>query len=65
MPYAQFVSEQVAGDAAHPDDPWATVGTGLPAERALGTSSLRDIREDAPDRELPAISTGRRYRYRR
>ncbi|MCA9106701.1 MAG: DUF1549 domain-containing protein, partial [Planctomycetales bacterium] len=52
VPYAQFVSEQVAGDALYPDDPWATVGTGLLAAGPWDESSLRDIREDAPDREV-------------
>ncbi len=52
VPYAQFVVEQVAGDQLPTDDPWATVGTGLLAAGPWDESSLRDIREDAPDREV-------------
>jgi hypothetical protein len=51
-PYARFVQEQVAGDVLFPDDPWATVATGLLAAGPWDESSLRDIREDSLDREV-------------
>jgi hypothetical protein len=51
-PYARFVEEQVAGDVLFPDDPWATVATGFLAAGPWDESSLRDIREDAIDREV-------------
>jgi hypothetical protein len=51
-PYARFVQEQVAGDVLFPDDPWATVATGLLATGPWDESSLRDIREDSIDRAI-------------
>jgi hypothetical protein len=51
-PYARFVMEQIAGDVIYPDDPWATVATGMLAAGPWDESSLRDIREDAADREV-------------
>src|SRR5262249_5728829 len=51
-PYARFVQEQVAGDVLFPGDPWATVATGFLATGPWDESSLRDIREDALDREV-------------
>jgi hypothetical protein len=51
-PYSRFVREQVAGDVLFPQDPWATVATGLLAAGPWDESSLRDIREDALDREV-------------
>ncbi len=51
-PYGRFVQEQVAGDVLFPDDPWATVATGFLATGPWDESSLRDIREDAIDREV-------------
>ena len=52
VPYSRFVVEQIAGDQLPTDDPWATVGTGMLAAGPWDESSLRDIREDAPDREV-------------
>src|ERR1700687_3579409 len=52
VPYTRFIQEQVAGDVLFPDDPWATVGTGLLATGPWDESSLRDIREDSIDREI-------------
>ncbi len=51
-PYDRFVREQIAGDVLYPDDPWALVATGLLATGPWDESSLRDIREDAIDREI-------------
>lgn len=51
-PYSQFVVEQIAGDTLSTDDPWSTVATGFLAAGPWDESSLRDIREDAPDREV-------------
>lgn len=50
--FGQFVQEQVAGDLLAPEDPWSIVGTGFLAAGPWDESSLRDIREDAPDREV-------------
>ena len=50
--FGQFVQEQVAGDILAPEDPWSIVGTGFLAAGPWDESSLRDIREDAPDREI-------------
>lgn len=49
-PWARFVQEQVAGDALFPEDPQAIAATGFLATGPWDESSLRDIREDAPDR---------------
>jgi hypothetical protein len=51
-PYACFVQEQLAGDVLFPDDPQATVATGFMATGPWDESSLRDIREDAIDRQI-------------
>ncbi|HEU0040102.1 MAG TPA: DUF1549 and DUF1553 domain-containing protein, partial [Verrucomicrobiae bacterium] len=51
-PYAQFVQEQVAGDALFPDDPQAIVALGFLASGPWDESSLRDIREDTLDRQI-------------
>jgi hypothetical protein len=51
-PYARFVREQVAGDVLYPEDPDATVALGFLATGPWDESSLRDIREDAIDREI-------------
>jgi hypothetical protein len=51
-PYARFVQEQVAGDVLFPNDPWAIIATGFLATGPWDESSLRDIREDAIDREV-------------
>ncbi len=51
-PYARFVQEQVAGDVLFPDDAEAIRATGLLAAGPWDESSLRDIREDSPDREV-------------
>jgi len=51
-PYAQFVAEQVAGDALFPDAPPAYVALGFLAAGPWDESSLRDIREDTLDREI-------------
>jgi len=51
-PYARFVREQIAGDAAYPDDPEAIVATGFLAAGPWDESGLRDIREDSIDRQI-------------
>ena len=51
-PYAQFVQEQVAGDALFPNDPQAIVALGFLASGPWDESSLRDIREDTLDRQV-------------
>ena len=51
-PYAQFVREQIAGDALYDDDPWATVATGFLAAGPWDESSLRDIQADSLDRQI-------------
>lgn len=51
-PYHRFVQEQVAGDVLFPDDPQATVALGFLAAGPWDESSLRDIREDAIDRQI-------------
>ena len=51
-PYAQFVQEQIAGDALFPDDPQAVVAMGFLASGPWDESSLRDIREDTLDRQI-------------
>lgn len=51
LPYATFIQQQVAGDATHPADPWATVALGFLAAGPWDESSLRDIREDTLDRQ--------------
>ena len=50
-PYAQFVQEQVAGDALFPDDPQAVVAMGFLASGPWDESSLRDIKEETLDRQ--------------
>ena len=51
-PYQQFVQEQIAGDVLFRNDPWATIATGFLATGPWDESSLRDISEDAIDREI-------------
>jgi hypothetical protein len=51
-PYAQFIQEQVAGDALFSNDPQATVALGFLAAGPWDESSLRDIREDTIDRQI-------------
>jgi mono/diheme cytochrome c family protein len=51
-PYARFVEEQLAGDVLFPDDPEAFEAMGFLATGPWDESSLRDIREDAIDREI-------------
>jgi mono/diheme cytochrome c family protein len=51
-PYARFVQEQLAGDVLFPDDPEGYVAMGFLATGPWDESSLRDIREDAIDREI-------------
>lgn len=51
-PYAQFVQEQVAGDALFPDDPQAVVAMGFLASGPWDESSLRDIKEETVDRQI-------------
>ncbi len=51
-PFAQFIEEQVAGDALNPNDPQAIVATGFLATGPWDESSLRDIRDDTLDREV-------------
>jgi mono/diheme cytochrome c family protein len=52
MPYQRFVAEQVAGDVLFPGDPRAIEATGFLATGPWDESSLRDIHEDAIDREI-------------
>ena len=51
-PWARFVKEQLAADQAFPDRPDLIPGLGLLAAGPWDESSLRDIREDAIDREI-------------
>jgi hypothetical protein len=51
-PYPRFLQEQVAGDVLFPSDPAATVALGFLAAGPWDESSLRDIREDALDRQI-------------
>jgi hypothetical protein len=51
-PYARFIEEQVAGDVLFPGEPDAAIATGMLAAGPWDESSLRDIREDAIDREI-------------
>jgi hypothetical protein len=51
-PYPRFVQEQIAGDVLFPDDPDAVVAMGFLATGPWDESSLRDIRDDTPDREI-------------
>ncbi len=51
-PYARFVQEQIAGDVLFPNDPEAVVAMGFLATGPWDESSLRDIRDDTPDREI-------------
>ena len=51
-PYARFVREQVAGDVLFPDDPQALVATGFLAAGPWDESGLRDINENALDRQV-------------
>ena len=50
-PYARFVKEQVAADVLFPDEPKLMPALGFLAAGPWDESSLRDIREDATDRE--------------
>jgi hypothetical protein len=52
LPYARFVEEQVAGDVLFPDDPRTYPALGFLATGPWDESSLRDIREDAIDRQI-------------
>jgi len=51
-PYARFVKEQVAGDVLWPDDPAAIIATGFLAAGPWDESGLRDINENALDRQI-------------
>ena len=51
-PYARFVAEQLAGDVLFPGDADAVIALGFLATGPWDESSLRDIREDALDREV-------------
>jgi hypothetical protein len=51
-PYSQFVQEQVAADVLFPERPELTPALGFLAAGPWDESSLRDIREDAIDREV-------------
>lgn len=51
-PYARFVEEQIAGDVLFPDDPHVYAAMGFLATGPWDESSLRDIREDAIDRQI-------------
>jgi hypothetical protein len=52
IPYARFVSEQIAGDVLAPHDPAAITATGFLAAGPWDESSLRDIQEASIDREI-------------
>ncbi len=52
LPYARFIEQQIAGDVLWPEDTSAIVATGFLATGPWDESSLRDIREDAIDREI-------------
>jgi len=52
LPYSRFAAAQIAGDVLWPHDPQALTATGLLAAGPWDESSLRDIREDSPDREV-------------
>jgi hypothetical protein len=51
-PYARFVKEQIAGDVLWADDPAAVVATGFLAAGPWDESGLRDINENALDRQV-------------
>ena len=51
-PYSRFVKEQVAGDVLWPTDPAAIVATGFLAAGPWDESGLRDINENALDRQV-------------
>jgi Protein of unknown function (DUF1553)/Protein of unknown function (DUF1549) len=51
-PYARFIEEQIAGDVLFPDDPQVYPALGFLATGPWDESSLRDIREDAIDRQI-------------
>ncbi len=51
-PYARFVKEQIAGDVFWPNDPAAVVATGFLAAGPWDESGLRDINENALDRQV-------------
>ena len=51
-PYARFVREQIAGDAAYPGEAEALVATGFLAAGPWDESGLRDINENSIDREI-------------
>ena len=51
-PYARFVQEQVAGDVLWPTDAAAVVATGFLAAGPWDESGLRDINENALDRQV-------------
>jgi hypothetical protein len=50
--YGRFIEEQIAADAAFPDEPGLTPALGFIAAGPWDESSLRDIREDTLDREI-------------
>ncbi len=50
--YARFVKEQIAGDVLWPDAPAAVVATGFLAAGPWDESGLRDINENALDRQV-------------
>ena len=54
-PYAQFVSEQVAGDVLYRDDPQATVALGFLAAGSWDESSLMCIVDDTIDKKLAQV----------
>ena len=51
-PYDRFVAEQVAGDALYPDDPWATVATGMIAAGPWDFVGHVELREGTVDKDI-------------
>ncbi len=51
-PFARFVKEQIAGDVLWPTEPAAVVATGFLAAGPWDESGLRDINENALDRQV-------------
>jgi hypothetical protein len=54
-PYSRFVKEQLAGDVLWPTDPDAIVATGFLAAGPWDESGLRDINENALDRQVARV----------
>jgi len=54
-PYAQFVQEQVAGDALFPEDPRATVALGFLAAGPWDHTLMVTVREDTVDHRMAQV----------